>query len=122
MKKLCALLLILVLLPVVSLADPTIDFFSGYAHVEIFPDGTPVMYMIYFHEDHTCYFLVQAFNASSPGPNRAHVGHWEYGEGGHVLAQTSEFMTTDFSIIEAVNGLVDTGTMQAYHPFSVQFK
>lgn len=127
MKKLITVVLALVLslvllLPSCSLADPEVDFFSGYAHLEVFKDGTPVMYMIYFAEDYTCYFVVQAFTSDGPSIGRAHVGTWEYTSDGDVYAQTGDNTSITFRIIEAVNGLIDMATMQAYHPFSAQFK
>lgn len=122
MKRFFCIVLVLVLLPLFALADPEIDFFSGYAHMELFKDGAPVMYMIYFNEDHTCYFVVQSFHPDGPGIGRAHVGAWEYTSDGDIYAETGDNTGTTFHIIEAVGGLIDRGTMQAYFPFSVVYK
>lgn len=127
MKKRLSVFLALALslaliLPAFSLADPELDFFDGYAHMELFKDGAPVMYMIYFNEDNTCYFVVQAFHTDGPGIGRAHVGTWEYLGDGYVYAQTGDNTGTTFKIIESLGSLMDVDTMQAYHPFSVLFK
>ena len=120
-KLLCVALILMLLFPACSFADPEIDFYCGYAHTEIRKDGTPVMYMIYFSEDHTCYFLVQSFNTDGPGFGRSYVGVWEYLSGGDIYAQTGDNTGITFRIIESLGSLVDKSTMQSYHPFSALF-
>lgn len=116
MKKLITVILILfLLLPAAALAEstPEIDFYYGYAHIEVTRQGLPVMYMIYFAEDHTCYFTVQAFNSDSPSIGRAHVGTWEYTPDGEVYAKTGENTDITFHIVKS-GSIVDKSTMQVY--------
>lgn len=118
MKRFLALFVLLVLLPVASLSDnPEIDFYSGYAHMEVLKDGSPAMYMIYFAEDYTCYFLVQTFHTDGPGLGRSYVGHWSYTADGDVYAKTGENTDITFKL-SSLGSIVDRSTMQVYEPFS----
>ena len=118
MKRLLAVLLILsVLLSSAALAaEREIDFYYGYAHLEVTKDGSPVMYVIYFSEDYTCYFLVQAFHKDKPGLGRSYVGHWSYTADGDVFAKTGENTDITFKI-SSLGSIVDRSTMQVYEPF-----
>jgi hypothetical protein len=123
MRKLITVILILaLLLPAAAMAlDKEIDFYYGYAHIEILRDGSPVMYTIYFAEDQTCYFNVQAFYHDEPGIGRSHVGVWGYTADGEVFAKTGN--NTDITFhINSSGALVDKETMQVYEPISALFK
>ncbi|MBO7663633.1 MAG: hypothetical protein J6U01_09710 [Clostridia bacterium] len=118
MKKTIALILILALVvPVSSLAlDREIDYFGGYAHIEIRKDNSPVMYMIYFAEDYTCYYLVQSFDTDGPGLGRSFVGTWGYTADGSVHAKIGNNTSITFKI-SSLGSIVDMETMQVYEFF-----
>ena len=118
MKKLFALILILaLLLPVVVLADnPEIDFKTGYAHLELLQDGAPLMSMVYFAEDGTCYFQTQMFHTDEPGLGRSYVGTWEYTSDGNIFAKVGNTATLTLRPT-AMGCFVDAGTLELYSPF-----
>lgn len=120
MKKLITIILILaMLLPAVTLAEENkeIDYYGGYAHIEISKDDTPIMYVIYFAEDYKCYFLAQAFDSKRPTIGRAFVGNWGYTSDGEVHAVTGENTEITFHIT-SFGDIVDKETMQVYEYFS----
>ena len=123
MKKLLSLILVFaVLLPVVSLAsDIEIDFYYGYAHMELTTDGAPFMSVIYFAEDHACYYLAQLFRHDEPGIGRAYVGTWEYTDEGYVYAKIGENTDITFKLVSIAGSLslVDRSTMQVYEQFDI---
>jgi len=126
MKKLFSVILALVFLfsaAALSESEKELDFYGGYAHMEIWKDNTPVMYVIYFAEDHTCYYLVQSFNNDGPGVGRAHVGTWEYTPDGEVYAKTGDNTDITFHITNiAGQNIIDTKTKQVYEYFNALFK
>ena len=97
MKKLITIILILALiLPAAALADDS-AVVGCWAHYELQTDGTPVMSMLYLAEDHTCYFVIQAFHHDEPGIGRTHIGTWEYRSDGTVYAKTGNSTSTELS-------------------------
>ena len=124
MKKLAALILALVLvLPVSALAfEDEIDTDYGYAHMEVSSDGSPYMAVIYFAEDHTCYYLAQFFHHDAPGIGRAYVGTWEYTDEGYVHAKIGENSEITFRVFSSMNAIVDRKTMDVYDRFDALMK
>lgn len=123
MKKLFAVILILaLLLPAASLAlDREIDFYYGYAHIEIAKDGSPFMSVIYFAEDQTCYYLTQLFRHDEPGLGRAYVGTWGYTADGDVFAKTGDNTSRTFAI-SSLGAIVDKETMEVFDRFDALMK
>ena len=123
MKKILSFILILVLVfPALAFAEEyEIDEFYGYAHMDVFADGSPVMYMIYFAPDQTCYFTVQSFRHEEPGLGRAYVGTWEYMDDRCIFAKTGDNTDITFKMVKFAGSitLVDRATMDVYEPFSV---
>ena len=107
MKKLITVTLILaLLLPVLALADES-DIVGCWACYDMQNDGTPAMFMLYLAEDHTCYFVVQAFHHDEPGIGRAHVGTWEMQSDGSLIAKTGENTTTKLRFYGSTSFAVD---------------
>lgn len=124
MRKLIALVLILVLaLPAAAFADDVreVDYYYGYGHIEIAKDGSPYMSIIYFAQDHTCYYLTQMFWHDEPGLGRSYIGTWEYTDNGEVFAKTGN--NTSMTLhITMFGSLVDTETMAVYEKFDALMK
>ena len=98
MKKLIALFLVFALLvPFSALADES-SWVGCWAQYSVGTDGTPTMTMIYLADDHTCYFVIQAFHHDEPGLGRSHVGTWELQPDGSVLAQTGNNTKTELTL------------------------
>lgn len=117
MKKLLTAILILALiLPAAALAaEKEVDFFYGYAHIEVSKAGTPFMSMIYFNQDQTCYYVAQMFHDDKPGIGRAYVGTWGYTASGDVFAKTGDNTTITFAIT-SMGSIVDRETLEVYFP------
>ena len=118
MKKLFTLILILcLLLPVFALGeDPEIDYTTGYAHLDLLNDGAPMMSMIYFSSDGTCYYLTQMFHTDEPGLGRSFVGTWEYTGDGNIFARIGNKSTVTLRPV-AMGCFVDSATLDLYAPF-----
>ena len=123
MKKILSFILILVLVfPALAFAEEyEIDEFYGYAHMEVSADGSPVMYMIYFAPDQTCYFTVQSFRHEEPGLGRAYVGTWGYTADGDVFAKTGDNTSRTFAI-SSLGSIVDKETMEVFDRFDALMK
>ena len=123
MKRFFILIMILALVvPVASFAlEREIDYFGGYAHMDIKKDHAPVMYMIYFSEDYTCYYLVQSFYTDGPGLGRSYVGTWGYTAEGDVHAKVGDNVSITFRI-SSTGAIVDMDTMQVYEYFNGLFR
>ena len=93
MKKLIAVLLILVLfLPSAVLADGP-DFTGCWVHTETLTTGCPSVTFLCLTEDHRCFFLIQAFREEEAGLGRTFVGTWDI-EDGYVVAKTGNNTST----------------------------
>jgi len=121
MKKIVAMILILtLLLSAAAMADTndSVDEYYAYAHASVAKDGSPIMMIIYFAKDQTCYYVAQAFHHDSAGIGRAYVGTWGYTADGYIFAKIGD--NTSLKLKPSVLGsLVDTETMSVYEPFSV---
>lgn len=93
MKKLIALLLILVLLPVCALASES-DVVGCWANYEMLTDGAPCFTMMYLTEDHRCYFVTQMFHEDEEGLGRTYIGSWELQNDGTALVKTGNYAET----------------------------
>ena len=118
MKKLITVLLILALiLPAAALADDPLDFYAGYAHVEMVESekDAPFMSIIKFDENGKCYYSEQQFFPDRPGTANAMIGTWESVDEETILikiGRTNASIT--FHILK--NGdLINTDTMQIYN-------
>ncbi len=118
-KALAVLILFSLLLPAVVLSEgmKEVDIYGGYAHIEIAKDNTPTMFVIYFAEDYTCYYVAQAFNNRGPSVGRAYVGTWGYTAKGEVHAKIGDNVDATFHITSFGN-IVDVETMQVYEYFN----
>ena len=111
MKKLIAVFLVLVLLPVLALAD---DAVGCWTHYELLTDGCPYMEMLYLSPDHTCFFLVQAFHADEPGLGRAYIGTWKLNADGTVTAKVGDNTSMTLFFSESYVGALDVKTGRMY--------
>ena len=119
MKKLIlvSLVLVLLLLPPSALAlEAEIDYYCGYGCIQVAKDGSPYIAVIYFAEDHTCYYMVQLFRHGESGLGRVHVGFWGYNADGTIFAQTGDNTTSTFKIT-SLGSIVETSTLEVYNPF-----
>lgn len=123
MKKLIALILaVALLLPAAAFALDEIDTDYGYAHMEVTRDGSPYMAVIYFAEDHTCYYLAQMFRHDEPGLGRAYIGTWEYTDEGYVFAKIGDNTSITFKVVSSLHAIVDRTTMEVYDRFDALMK
>ena len=113
MKRLVCLLLVLVLFPLVSLADGS-EYVGCWASYETLTDGAPVMSMLYLSEDHTCYFVTQMFHPDSPGLGRSYVGTWEILSDGTLRAKTGNNTETKLKFYTSENYALEAETMRVY--------
>ena len=113
MKKLICFLFVLVLLvPLAVLADDS-SVVGCWAHYETLKDGAPMMSMLYFAEDYTCYYITQAFHPDKAGLGRNYVGTWELQDDGSIYAKTGN--NTDMELILYSDSLAyDSETMTVY--------
>ena len=120
MKRLLAVFLALVLLfPVVSLADPNqVDEYYGYAQIEVTKSGAPYMNFLYFKPDQTCYYLTQLFHDDQPGLGRAYVGTWGYTAEGKVFAKVGDNVTLTLGFTSDGTALVDLEHEHVYYKIS----
>lgn len=119
MKKLLAIILILaLLLPAIALAD-AVNPVGCWVKYEILNTGAPSMAMLYLAEDHTCYYMVQAFHKDSAGLGRVHVGTWEYKPDGIVYAKTGENTETLLSIADNNAVALDVKTFKYFMNISL---
>lgn len=110
MKKLIAVLLILVLfLPSAVLAD--FPYFTGcWVHTEMFTTNCPAVTFLCLRDDYKCFYLIQGFDEEGPTLGRTYIGTWEI-EDGCLVAQTGNNVTTtllfndDYSIAYNPNTL-----------------
>jgi len=118
MKRFVTLFLALALiLPAASLAaDPEVSKYCGYAHIEIAKDGSPVVTVIYFAQDQTCYYLAQAFRHDETGLGRSYIGTWGYTADGNVFAKTGDNTSRTFGIASD-GSLVDKETWEVFSMF-----
>ena len=112
MKKLIAVLLILVLfLPSAVLADGL--YFTGcWVHTEMFTTDCPSVTFICLREDHKCFYLIQGFKEDEAGLGRTYVGTWDI-EDGYVVAKTGNNVTTTL--------VFDDERLVAYDPKTMKF-
>ena len=108
MRKLFAFLLaVCLLLPACSLAEEPDGIYGCWVHTETLTSGCPSLTFICLREDHTCFFLIQAFRDDEAGLGRTFVGTWAI-EDGTVLAKTGNNTTTPL--------LFDDNFAVAYNP------
>ena len=97
MKKLIVAILIMSFLtPVVAMAD-NLSIVGCWAHYELLNTGTPYIYVLYFAEDHHCYFLGQAYKTDEPWLGRTHAGTWDVLQDGTIYAETGEGTHMEFT-------------------------
>lgn len=114
MKKLLAIILIVaLLLPFSAFADDS-DVVGCWAHYELLTTGCPSMEMLYLASDHTCYFLIQAFDHDLPALGRTHVGTWEMQADGTVLAKTGNNSSTVLYFSPEYQAAVNTKTLAVF--------
>lgn len=87
MKKLIAVLLVIMLIPAVSMAD-YLDYVGCYVYYELLTTGAPQMTMFYLAPGHVSYYLVQSYHENEPGIGRAYVGKWEVNMDGTIFVKT----------------------------------
>ena len=122
MKKLLSVVLILaILLPFAAFADDS-AVVGCWAHYEMQTDGTPSMAMLYLAEDHTCYFLIQAFHHDEAGLGRTHVGTWKIQSDGSIYAKTGNNTDMELTLYNE-NFAIKKDTLDIYvniTPFSLK--
>ena len=78
MKKLIvSILIVALLLPVAALAEDVSSIVGVWVSHELLTTGAPSMSYLYLAEDHTSYYVIQAFKPDGPGLGRQFVGTWE---------------------------------------------
>ena len=114
MKKLITVILILVVLvPACAFAVDESDVVGCWAHYEVLETGSPSMSMLYLSEDHTCYFLIQAFRSDEAGIGRTFVGNWKIESDGTLYAKTGNNTDTRLKFSSS-NIAVNVETMEVY--------
>ena len=117
MKKFLTVIMILILLlPAVSLADDTLDFYAGYCHTEMDEknDDAPFFAVLHFTESHKCYYAEKKFYHDRPGQDNAYIGTWEYNEDNDVVVKIRDNIVFVFHFLK--NGdLINTSTMMIYN-------
>ena len=99
MKRLITVILILcLLLPAAALAELP-DVTGVWISSELLKDGAPSMSYIYLADDHTSYFVIQAFHPDSPGLGRQFVGTWEWISTDKVFVKTGNNTSTTLRIL-----------------------
>lgn len=113
MKRFACLLLVLLLLPLVSLADESkyVGCWASYDHLTT---GAPAMSMLYLAEDHTCYFVIQSFHIDEPGLGRAYVGTWEVLSDGSIRAKTGDNTDTELRFYDSDSYAVEPLTFRVF--------
>ena len=117
MRKLIAIVLILALiLPAAALADPELDFYAGYCHVEMDEHNgdAPFFAVLHFTENHKCYYAEKKFYPDRPGQDNAFIGTWEYNDDGEVVVKIRN--NTVFTLhIYKDGSLINAETMMIYY-------
>jgi len=81
MKKTFAIIaFIIMLFPIISFAEPSLDFYAGYCHIEMDEKNgdAPFIVVLHFTENHKCYYSEKKFYPDHPGQDNAFIGTWEY--------------------------------------------
>lgn len=97
MKKLITIILILSLfLPAAVLAESAVT--GVWIATEKLSTGCPSMTYLYLAEDHTSYFVIQAFKPDGPGLGRQFVGTWEELSSGDIHVVTGNNTSITLSL------------------------
>ncbi len=117
MKKFLTVIMILILLlPAVSLADDTLDFYAGYCHTEMDEKNgdAPFFVFLHFTENHKCYYAEKKFYPDRPGQDNAYIGTWEYNESNEVVVKIRGNTVFVFHFLKS-GDLINTSTMMIYN-------
>jgi hypothetical protein len=117
MKKCLVVIMIMaLLLPVVSFADQSLDFYAGYCHTEMDEKNgdAPFFSVLHFTENHKCYYAEKKFYPDRPGQDNAYIGTWEYNENNEVVIKIRDNTIFVFHLLD--NGdLINVSSRMIYN-------